>query len=116
MSITVYRFLRLFFKDGFYVNSKQLDNYEIIDDFRAKKFKYLVTTAVLERGVTVKNLQVIVFYADHQIYDSQSLIQIAGRVGRKKDYPEGEVYFIAKQETEPIQKCIYEIQAANKTL
>ena len=45
----------------------------------------LRSTSVLERGVTIKNLQVIVFNAEHELYDEKSLIQISGRVGRKID-------------------------------
>ena len=115
-SINIARFLKLFFSKGTYVNSKRNDNEEIIDDFRLAKYQYLVTTAVLERGITVKNLQVIVFNADHAIYDDRALIQIAGRAGRKKDAPEGEVIFIAKRETKHIQRAIQDINAANKAL
>ena len=115
-SINIARFLKLFFSKGTYVNSKRNDNEEIIDDFRLAKYQYLVTTAVLERGITVKNLQVIVFNADHAIYDDHALIQIAGRAGRKKDAPEGEVIFIAKRETKHIQRAIQDINAANKAL
>ena len=90
LSVKVYKFLRLFFRNGYYINSHSENRDEIIKKFRVKKYRYLVTTAVLERGVTVKDLQVIVYHADHPIYDSYSLIQIAGRAGRKKEAPEGE--------------------------
>ena len=73
-----------------------------------------MTTAVLERGVTVKDLQVIVYRADSPIYDSYSLIQIAGRVGRKKDAPEGEVIFLARENNKDIKRAVEEISAANK--
>lgn len=108
--------LKPFFKSGTYVNSKRSDNDLVIADFRNKKYMYLVTTAVLERGVTVKGLQVIVFKADHSIYDSASLIQIAGRAGRKIDAPEGEVVFFAKRTNKHIQKAVDEINANNKVL
>ena len=116
LSITLSRFLNLFFSKGTFVNSKREDNEEIIDDFRLGKYQYLVTTAVLERGITVKNLQVIVFKADHPIYDDHALIQIAGRAGRKKDAPEGEVIFIAKEENKHIKRAINDIITANKSL
>ena len=115
-SIYLARLLKLFFPKGTHVNSKRDDNEEIIDDFRLGKYQYLVSTAVLERGITVRNLQVIVFNADHSIYDDHSLIQIAGRAGRKKDAPEGEVIFIAKRETEHIKRAIKDIVTANKSL
>ena len=115
-SIKISRFLKVFFHKGTYVNSKRDNNEEIIEDFREKKYQYLVTTAVLERGITVKNLQVIVFRADNAIYDDHALVQIAGRVGRKKDAPEGEVIFIGKAKTKYMEKAISDIIIANKAL
>lgn len=114
MSIIIYRFLAIFYPHGRYINSKCENRDEIIKSFRTKKYRYLVTTAVLERGVTVKDLQVIVYRADHPIYDSYSLIQIAGRVGRKKDAPEGEVIFFARENNKEIKRAVEEISAANK--
>ena len=108
--------LKPFFRKGTYVNSRRNDNNEVVEDFRNGKYQYLVTTAVLERGVTVKNLQVIVFHADHSIYDTASLIQIAGRAGRRKEAPEGEVIFFAKRNNEQIQGAIDDINANNKIL
>ena len=108
--------LKPFFKHGTYVNSKRDDNNQIIDDMRNGQYQYLVTTAVLERGVTIKNLQVIVFHADSDIYDTASLIQIAGRAGRRKEAPEGEVIFFAKRNNEQIQGAIDDINSNNKIL
>ena len=115
-SVKMARFLKLFFPRGTYINSKRDDNEEIIEDFRSKMYQYLVTTAVLERGITMRNLQVIVFRADSYIYDDHSLVQIAGRVGRKKEAPEGEVIFIAKRKTKYMEKAISDIITANKAL
>ena len=115
-SIKTARFLNMFFHKGTHINSKSPDREDLIDEFREKKMMYLVTTAVLERGITVKDLQVIVFKADHPIYDDASLIQIAGRAGRKKDAPEGEVIFIAETKTKHMERAISEINAANEKL
>lgn len=115
-SVKISYLLKLFFHKGTYVNSKRENNEEIIEDFREQKYQYLVTTAVLERGITVKNLQVIVFYADNYIYDDHALVQIAGRAGRKKDAPEGEVIFIGKTKTKYMEKAISDIITANKAL
>ena len=109
-------FLNVFFHSGTYINSQRRNNKQIIEKFRKGKYKFLVTTAVLERGVTVKDLQVIVFHADSVIYDTPSLIQIAGRAGRKKEAPEGEVIFLAETNTEQIKGAIAEINAANAKL
>ena len=112
----VYDVVKLFFKNTNYVHSKCTDRNERIDAFRQGKYQILCTTAVLERGVTVRNLQVIIFDADHSLYTSQALIQISGRVGRKKDAPTGEVIFIARKQTNEMGKAIEEIEFANSVL
>lgn len=109
----VYEAVKILFKNVMYVHSKKEDRSEVIEDFRKGRYKILITTAVLERGVTVKNLQVIVFNADHVLYTSQALIQISGRTGRKKEAPTGEVIFIAKKKTKEMEVCINEITQAN---
>ncbi len=112
----VFHNLKSIFPSGNYVHSKRSNREQIIGDFKLNKYRYLVTTAVLERGVTVKGLQVIVFEANHSIYSSYSLVQIAGRVGRKKEEPEGEVIFLANELNEEINKSIRTIEEANKNL
>ena len=115
-AINTFKIINLFIKGGNIVHSKVENRKEIIEDFRNGKYKFLVTTAILERGVTVKDLQVIIFNADHALYDSHALIQISGRVGRKVDAPEGEVIFIVEHENIEIEKCIKQISRANKDL
>lgn len=112
----VYRVISKVLKNGNYVHSKCKDRSEIINNFKNGKYDYLVTTAVLERGVTFKNLQVIIFDADNSIYDSQALIQIAGRVGRKIDAPEGQVIFLVNKTTNSIEKSIRIIKSKNTNL
>lgn len=112
----VYKILSLKLKNGTFVHSKCKDRTKKIQDFKEGKYKFLVTTAVLERGVTFKNLQVIIFDADNSIYDSQALIQISGRVGRKIDAPEGEVIFLVNKDTDEIKKAIGTIKSKNTNL
>ncbi len=112
----IYRFLKLDFKTGNLVHSKVRDNSSIIADFKRGKYEYLVTTTVLERGVTIKGLQVIIYGADHVVYDSASLIQIAGRVGRKKEESDGEVIFIVSKENRAIKEAINDITEKNTYL
>lgn len=101
---------------GNYVSSKRENRNQIISDFKKGKYKYLITTAVLERGVTVKNIQVIVVDASSRIYDAAALIQISGRVGRKKDATGGEVIFLANKTSLEMEKAIYEIKRCNSFL
>ena len=108
--------LNRFIKKGNVVHSKIKNAEEIINDFKNGNYVYLVSTAILERGVTVKGLQVIVVDADHSLYDKYSLIQIAGRAGRDHNEPRGEVIFFAKNETQSIIDSISEISNYNKSL
>ena len=102
--------LKIDFKTGNIVHSKVKNNSEVIADFKKGKYEFLVTTTVLERGVTIKGLQVIIYGADHAVYDSSSLIQIAGRVGRKKEESDGEVVFIVSRENQAIKESIRDIK------
>lgn len=112
----LFALLKIFFKNGECVYSKRKERGIIIKDFKDGKYDYLITTHILERGVTVKNLQVIVFNASHKLFDKYSLEQISGRVGRKKDAPGGEVIFIGDEENEEIKMCIESIKEKNKNM
>ncbi|MCL6616032.1 MAG: DEAD/DEAH box helicase [Anoxybacillus ayderensis] len=61
--------------------------------FRRGHIPILVTTTILERGVTVPNIDVAVFGAEQPIFTESALVQIAGRVGRSAQYPTGDVRF-----------------------
>ena len=112
----LYAFLSIFIKNGSYIHSKRPKRNETITIFKNGKYKYLVTTAVLERGVTFRNVQVIIYMANHSIYDKDSLIQIAGRVGRKADSPYGDVIYLATEVTKDMELSISEIEEANMHL
>ena len=112
----LYMKISVFIKGGNYVHSKRNYRSEIINAFREKAFDYLVTTSVLERGVTVRNLQVIVYKSDSFVYDSGTLVQISGRAGRKKDAPEGEVIYLASKTTKDMEESINNIKSSNYSL
>ena len=110
------KILKILVKNGTFVHSKCKNRAQKISDFKKGKYDYLVTTAVLERGVTFKNLQVVIYDADNEIYNAQTLIQISGRVGRKADAPEGKVIFLVNKETDEIRKAISTIRSKNEDL
>lgn len=112
----LFPFLKVLIKGGEIVHSKMKNNSETIKKFKTGEYRYLVTTTVLERGITIKGLQVIVLHADHKLFETATLIQIAGRVGRKKDEPFGEVIFIAKKKTKNIVEAIEDINDKNAYL
>ena len=112
----IYHLISMFIKGGNYVHSKRNNRKEIIEAFRKKMYRFLVTTSVLERGVTVRDLQVIIMQTDHKIYEKGTLIQIAGRVGRKIDAPTGEVLYLAKRITKDMMDSINDIRHSNEAL
>ena len=115
-SKSMYRYLKLFFKNINYVNSKRMDKDQIVDDFRDNKLQVLVSTSILERGITIDDLQVVVLFANHEVYSSQALIQIAGRSGRSINHPTGDVYFLTDDITINIKDAIEEINFCNKNM
>ncbi len=74
----------------------------------------LVTTTILERGVTFANIDVIVLGADDGVFSTAALVQIAGRAGRKATYPTGLVQFFADSQTQPIKEARRQIRFVNR--
>ncbi|NLM36610.1 MAG: DEAD/DEAH box helicase, partial [Firmicutes bacterium] len=73
---------------------------EKVEQFTAGGLWLLVTTTLLERGVNFDRLDLMIINADQEaIFSEETLVQIAGRVGRKADDPGGAVYFVAPKIT-----------------
>ena len=70
-----------------------------VQAMRQQKTDILITTTILERGVTFDAVSVIVYGATS--LHSSTLVQIAGRVDRRQEFNYGEVlfYMMGKQET-----------------
>lgn len=98
-------FLSRFHLDNKIISSDTPFNTTTLLEFRNHVFEILITTTLLERGVTFENVQVIVYRAHHVIFDVSTLIQIAGRVGRKPNFPVGAVYFIGKYVSKEMKLC-----------
>lgn len=60
---------------------------------RRGKIKILITTTILERGVTFENCHVFVLGAEDPLFSRASLVQMAGRVGRKEKFPRGTLIY-----------------------
>lgn len=75
------------------VHSEDPDRKEKVLQLRNEQRKGLLTTTILERGITIKNIQVAVVGAENPIFISSALIQISGRVGRNVQYPTGDIVF-----------------------
>jgi len=86
----------------------------IIAAFRRCEFPVLVTTTVMERGVTIPRLDVMVLYADEErVFTANTLVQIAGRAGRSPDYPDGRVYFLARRVSPAMAAACRQIREFN---
>ncbi|RYG74386.1 DEAD/DEAH box helicase [Lentibacillus lipolyticus] len=85
-----------------------------VQQFRNREFDLLVTTTILERGVTFPAVDVAVLAANHTVFDEAALVQIAGRAGRSPNDPEGEVLFFHDGKTEAMGAAVRSIKRMNK--
>ncbi|WP_246096451.1 DEAD/DEAH box helicase [Paenibacillus sinopodophylli] len=82
--------------------------------FRARDIRVLVTTTILERGVTIPKSDVYILDADGRLFDEASLVQMAGRAGRSADDPFGHVYFCSRERNRPQQQAVSHIRTMNR--
>jgi competence protein ComFA len=70
---------------------------------------------VLERGITVRDADVLVLYADYErIFDTATLTQMAGRAGRTEDDTQARVYFVAQHISASMRSAVRLIQDMNR--
>lgn len=96
------------------VSSLTTDNQEKIHRLKSHTHYILVSTTILERGVTIEDVHVIVYHGEYPIFDERTLIQIAGRVGRKPNFPHGHVIILSSIRTKEISQCIRTIRRLNQ--
>ena len=75
------------------VSADDPDRKQKVQHFRDFAYDVLVTTTILERGVTIPNVQVGVLGSESTIFTESALVQISGRAGRHPDYCTGDVIF-----------------------
>lgn len=104
--------LRFFFSCAS-ITSHTKDKDAIIDAFHQQHYKILISTTILERGITIKGVNVVIMHADHIVFQEASLIQMIGRVGRNIEIPTGEGLFLCKKQNTDIKRCIQAIHKMN---
>ncbi len=82
--------------------------------FRQGDINIFVCTSILERGITIKGVQVAVLFADHTLYDARALVQMAGRTGRSAECPVGRAVFIYAEQTQAMIQANRWIQDQNR--
>ena len=96
-----------------FVSSVAENRLEQVQAFRDGELTILISTTILERGVTFPCVDVFVVEANHRLFTKSSLIQIGGRVGRSMDRPTGELLFFHDGLNTSIKKAIEEIKQMN---
>lgn len=96
------------------VHASDVDREEKVIQFRNKEISVLITTTILERGVTFPSVDVAVIDAGHAVFDEAALVQISGRAGRSYDDPSGEIVFFYDGKTNAMVQAIQSIKTMNK--
>lgn len=96
------------------VHASDVERKEKVMRLRAGEIRALLTTTILERGITIQNLQVAVIGAENAVFDQSALIQIAGRVGRHKDYATGDIVFFHHGISYAMDDAVAEIKRLNE--
>ena len=96
------------------VTSKTNNREEFNKKVKEHLWNVVVCTTVLERGITIADVQVLVVYANHPVFSTSSLVQISGRVGRKAYAKEGNCLFLSSAKAQNVDEAINLIKEANK--
>ena len=102
------------FKSLTTVHAEDEKRKEKVEAFREKKYDLLITTTILERGVTFPSVDVVILDAGHHVFDEAAIVQIAGRAGRSPLDPKGDVILIHQGITESMNAAIKHIEGMNK--
>lgn len=96
------------------VSSRDRARSEKMTAFRERKVDCLVTTTILERGVTVAHAHVLILQADHSVFDEAALVQMSGRCGRSAAFPHGLVRWVATENTRDQRRALKHIRQMNR--
>ena len=96
------------------VHAEDPDRKEKVIKMRNHEIPLLLTTTILERGVTFPNIDVAVLGAEERIFTESALVQISGRVGRSSDFPSGDITFFHYGKTEAMVKARKQIIDMNR--
>ncbi len=113
------RYLYLVLKNFFDVTYAYSDLEERdgnIESFRRGEHQYIISTSVLERGVTFLDIDVIIIDSIKGVFDESSLVQMTGRVGRNFKNPYGKAIILSSHFSKDISACRKSLERANYEL
>jgi competence protein ComFA len=96
------------------VHSQDPQRKEKVTSLREGRIPGLLTTTILERGVTIPKLDVAVIGSEQPVFSESALVQIAGRVGRNVKNPTGNITFFHYGKSSAMVHAIKHIQGMNK--
>lgn len=97
-----------------FVYSSDSKRIEKIDKFRNQEIDILITTSILERGVTFDYISVAIFFPEHQLMSKEMVIQICGRVDRGKVERSYHLEAYYEVYTDKISHVVNQIKEMNK--
>ena len=98
-----------------YVYSDLKQRKENIEAFRSGKYRFLISTTVMERGITIPGVSVIIFHYAGS-FDESSLVQMLGRVGRSVSDERGKSYLLCKNRSREVRNTMDYLRKANSRL
>src|SRR5699024_10332572 len=96
------------------VHSQDENRRDKVQAMRNREIDLLLTTMILERGVTFPNIAVAVIGAEDATFTESALVQISGRVGRNKNYPTGPLTFFHYRRTKAMVDALNHITGMNR--
>ena len=86
----------------------------IREAFRKLEYDGLIVTTILERGVTFTHCHVCIVGSESPMYSRAALVQMSGRVGRRADFPTGELIYAHNGINKKMKEARQEIQQMNQ--
>ena len=96
------------------VHASDPERLEKVQKMRDGDYDFLVTTSILERGVTFPEIDVYVLGADDPVFSTSALVQIAGRAGRAQSRPTGRVVFWINCNCRQVNQAISQVKYLNR--
>ncbi|MCW1926688.1 DEAD/DEAH box helicase [Bhargavaea beijingensis] len=96
------------------VHASHPDRRSLVLALREGRIPGLLTTTILERGITIPRLQIAIVGSENAIFDRSAIIQISGRAGRSSEYPGGDVVLFHHGITPEMDSAVREIRQLNR--